>query len=99
FQMFTIFKETGLQERALDCVDRAVQAAPENLAYRHRFALELRDTGDYGAAEKQLNWCLQRVPSNKAMRDQLAEVVKLRIGSSTQAASREDVGSRSSFGG
>jgi tetratricopeptide (TPR) repeat protein len=99
FQMFKIFKETGLRERALDCVDRAVQAAPENLAYRHNFALELRDTENYEAAEKQLNWCLQRVPSNKVMRDQLAEVVKLRIGSSTRAASREGIDSRSSFGG
>ena len=87
FEMYQIFKETGLIDRARDCLSRAVEANPVNLAYRHSYAIELRDAGDYVEAEKQLNWCLQRVPSNLAIKQDLTEVVKLRIGDSTRSAS------------
>ena len=94
YAMYDVFKETGSPSRAKECLQNAVEASPTNLSYRRAFAAELRQIGDYMEAEKQLNWCLQRDPDNKELRQTLAEVVKQRINESDRAAFRETSGTR-----
>ena len=96
FEMYLVFLETGPESRALECVERAVEANPNQLQYRVSLAIELRKAGDYAEAEQQLKWCLARDPENREMKQSLAEVVKLRVAGtgSERSAMRSTNGTR-----
>jgi O-antigen ligase/tetratricopeptide (TPR) repeat protein len=90
YEMYGTFKRVGPPEQALAMLQQAVKANPNQPMYRRDLALELKNAGQYAAAEKELNWCLQRYPENRELRDALAEVVRKRVADDSRSALRHD---------
>lgn len=86
YDMYRTFKSVGPPEQALATLKQAVKANPNQTMYRRDLAIELKNAGDFAAAEKELNWCLQRYPDNRELRDALAEVVRRRVDDDSRSA-------------
>lgn len=87
FRLYRAFMDSGASDRAVDSLQHAVEANPNNLSYRRIFANELMHAGAYQEAEKQLNWCLQRQPENRELQQALAEAVRMRVAESGRSES------------
>ncbi len=75
----SVFAEIGHLDEAIRCVRKAALLAPRDVTIRRDLGLRLADTEKYDEAIEALQWCLQRRPSDKGLRAQLAEVNRLRL--------------------
>jgi tetratricopeptide (TPR) repeat protein len=90
YVMYLTFKNVGPPDQVLATLRQAVKANPNQATYRRDLAIELKNAGQYDAAEKELNWCLQRYPESRDLRDALAEVVRMRVTGDSRSALRLD---------
>ncbi|MDG1895911.1 MAG: O-antigen ligase family protein [Fuerstiella sp.] len=69
-----IFSFMGSQQKALSCLQHAVQQQPGNYSLRRKFAMELLVHQHYEASRKQLEWCRVRRPDDKTINSALAKI-------------------------
>ncbi len=62
------FGEAGNTAKRLECLRRAVGAAPAWYEARYALAASLHEAGEFDAAHEHLLWCLRRAPEDQTLR-------------------------------
>ena len=69
----------GDRQRAVACLQRALQCDPSCYKAHYRLAIALLEMQDTVPARRHLEWCLARKPSDRAARRKLEEVLRLHV--------------------
>ncbi|HEY1785505.1 MAG TPA: hypothetical protein VGG30_08150, partial [Pirellulales bacterium] len=78
-ELHSVFNRLHRPAQALECLQRAIAARPGDFDIRYTLGHELKNQGDFVAAEPHLRWCVARKPNNAQIGVELAEAVKGRI--------------------
>jgi len=93
-----VYRKIGEHTRALQCIRRAVDSAPNESNMRRDLAARLMEQQHYEEAVEQLTWLLRRNPDNDWAQRSLKTASKARIDSSaTRPTKRTDRGKRNVF--
>lgn len=79
FLLGTVSALRGNQAAAIDFLLRAVEAAPQNLAWRHELAVLLKGANRLAEAHQQARYCAAMEPANRQYQKLLEEINRTRV--------------------